>query len=98
MPIHAHPPGKPSEGREENGKQASHACRPNFPPFLCESPSSSLSPLRPSPPLMHQGEAGDSLEGQKTHGLEIQLNTFNLHEMSQISNEDCLNFIKMGIL
>ena len=100
MPIHAHPPGKPSEGRTRGEWKASIACVPtqlSSLPFSVRAPSS-LSSLRPSPPLMHQGEAGDSREGQKTHGLEIQFNTFNLHEISQISNKHCLKFIKNGYL
>ena len=93
------PESPPKEGREENGKQASHACvqtQLSSLPFSVRAPSS-LSSLRPSPPLMHhQGEAGDSREGQKAHGLEIQFNTFNLHEVSQISNKRSLKFIKNG--
>ena len=71
---------------------------PTFlPSFLRGSLLLSLSPLRSSPPLMHQGEAGDSREGQKAHGLEIQFNTFKLPEISQISNKRSLKFIKIGL-
>ena len=83
MSIHAHPPGKPCEGREGNDKKegerkaASHACLPACPTslslplslFFCESPLSPLACIR-------EGQARRF--SRKPMGLECYVGTFDM--------------------